>query len=110
MWVRCYDFNTGDEIGQSLGAHNGLLLSIGEADADSLLCVSLFPLSFLACNKGHHGPVRSLAFTPSYQNYASGSEDGTIRIWSWAGLEESMANMKINGGNKDSNERAIEKK
>jgi WD40 repeat protein len=50
-----------------------------------------------------------LAFTPSCSNYASGSEDGTIRIWSWAGLEEAMANVKLNG-NKDDKERAVEKK
>lgn len=38
----------------------------------------------VSCNKGHHGPVRSLAFSPSGSNYASGSEDGTIRIWDTA--------------------------
>lgn len=48
LWVRAYDFESGDEI---------------------------------ACNKGHHGPVRSVAFNPNGDNYASGSEDGTIRIW-----------------------------
>lgn len=34
-----------------------------------------------ACNKGHHGPVRSLAYSPVDLAYASGSVDGTIRIW-----------------------------
>jgi serine-threonine kinase receptor-associated protein len=69
LWVRCYDYVTGDEV---------------------------------ACQKGHHGPVRSLAFAPHYNSFASGSEDGTIRIWQWAGIELNK--------NKDESERAIEKK
>lgn len=77
LWVRCYDFKSGEEI---------------------------------ACNKGHHGPVRSLAFNPNYTTYASGSEDGTIRIWSWAGIEEQMANMKLSGReDKEKGEKAIQR-
>ena len=105
--MRCYDFNSGDEIGEF--ERGGTRLLVTTLLLTLLLLLSLCCVMRVACNKGHHGPVRSLAFTPSCSNYASGSEDGTIRIWSWAGLEEAMANVKLNG-NKDDKESAIEKK
>ncbi|KAL8701663.1 MAG: hypothetical protein Q9224_000397 [Gallowayella concinna] len=37
--------------------------------------------SELEVQKGHHGPIWTISFSPDGKMYATGSEDGTVKLW-----------------------------
>jgi serine-threonine kinase receptor-associated protein len=53
----------------------------GKPKAEHIHVLSASDFSLINVLKGHHGPVHSLAWHPDGSSFASGSEDGTVRIW-----------------------------
>lgn len=63
-WVRIWDLEPEKELGELFSDYHQNQLT----DAAEVL-------------KGHHGPIWSTSFSPDGKLFATGSEDGTVKLW-----------------------------
>ncbi|EHK22841.1 uncharacterized protein TRIVIDRAFT_71130 [Trichoderma virens Gv29-8] len=59
----------------------GRKLIVGEEPGTWAKVISYDDEVEMDIHKGHHGPIWSIAFSPDGKLYATGSEDGTIKMW-----------------------------
>ena len=60
---------------------DGQLLVVGAKDDLWVRLIDASTAAEVKLEKGHHGPVHTVSFSPDGEIYATGSEDGTIRLW-----------------------------
>lgn len=84
-----------EEVECAAMAPNGQLFALG-----SKLKVKEFERSSgneLQVHRGHHGPVFTIRYSPDSLTYASGSEDGMVRIWPNAHVIKQAKEAAVNG-------------
>ncbi len=64
-WAHVWDFETEEELGRLCSCWQNFVRRLTETEV----------------HKGHHGPIWSIQFSPDGNLYATGSEDGTIKLW-----------------------------
>ncbi|KAG8692175.1 hypothetical protein FRC08_009965 [Ceratobasidium sp. 394] len=65
----------------SVNPVNGDQFVVGAVDGPWVRVYGLEEGEERLVHKGHHGPVHCVEYSPDGEMYASGSEDGTIRLW-----------------------------